>query len=121
MTLGTFLKGSGTQKQPFLSLADQTPRLIRGTCCPAAHISTCADTLCSNFWNSLSALMILILKPWFLKTVRTFSIPLMMSLGPRLYVIQGVFLLRLLIRLKDCIAWNLILADFMRRYGAPCT
>jgi len=101
MIFGTFLNGRETQKQRVRSF---TNRSMRGICCLAAHISTCADTLFSSFVNLLSALIRSTLKPQFLRTVRTFSIPLMMSWGPHLYVVHCVFFLCVLIRLKVCVA-----------------
>ena len=96
MVFGTFLNGRETQKQRVLSFIYRILCSMRGICWGAAQISTCADILFSSFVNSLSALIRFTLKPRFLKMVRTFSIPLMMSLGPRLYVVQSVFFLRVL-------------------------
>ena len=70
---GAFLKGSDTHLHLVLSLTDRTPLSIIETCCPVAHISTCADTLFSNFWNSLSVLTVFIKKPCRLTIPNTFQ------------------------------------------------
>ena len=57
MIFGTFLNGRETQKHRVQSFMNQIPRSMRGMCCLAAQISTCADTSCSSFVNSLSALI----------------------------------------------------------------
>ena len=109
---GTRLKGSDTQKHLIRSLIVLIALSIRETCCPDAHISKCADILPSSFWNSSSAFTTSRLKPRFLKRLITFSIPLMMTEGPLLYVTRRVpFFWDLLIRLKVWIAWNLIVVD----------
>ena len=119
ISFGTRLKGRGTQKQRVWSLRERIPRSMRGTCWPAAQNSMGTESLSSSLRNSLSAWTRSMLKPRRLNTVRSFSIPMMMSLGPRLYVIREVFLLRLLMRLKAKIPWNLIRCDLISRYGSP--